>query len=159
MKNSLKVTTLATLSVVAMLALAGCNQPASTSQSTSSDSNTSSSTSSDSNTSSSSSAGGKVATPSDASNMQEVEAMGNRVVTYSSAAEAKAAFDAQAKMVTDAGWSGSYAGMTAPVEAMGTVTQTFSSGGKILVLTATADPINAGQTMVTMTESDDPMAN
>lgn len=158
MKNSLKVTTLATLSIVAMLALAGCNQPASTSQTTTSDSNTSS-TSSDSNTSSSSSAGGKVATPSDATGMNEVEAMGNRVVTYSSKAEAKAAFDAQAKMVTDAGWTGSYAGMTAPVEAMGTVTQTFSAGGKILVLTATADPINAGQTMVTMTESADPMAN
>jgi uncharacterized lipoprotein YajG len=156
MKNSLKVTTLATLSVVAMLALAGCNQPASTSQTTT---DTKTSTSSESNTSSESSAGGKVATPSDATNMNEVEAMGNRVVTYSSSADAKAAFDAQAKMVTDAGWSGSYAGMTAPVEAMGTVTQTFSAGGKILVLTATADPINAGQTMVTMTESDDPMAN
>ncbi|MGL5831599.1 MAG: hypothetical protein ACRCZE_05650, partial [Candidatus Altimarinota bacterium] len=108
MKNSLKVTALATLSVVAMLALAGCNQSAPAGE-TSTTSTTTTSTSSE-NTSSESNAGGKVGTPSDASNMNEVEAMGNRVVTYSSSAEAKAAFDAQAKMVTDAGWTGSYAG-------------------------------------------------
>jgi hypothetical protein len=48
--------------------------------------------------------------------------------------------------------------MTAPISAAGTVTQTFSNGKKILVLATMADPMSAGMTMVTMTESADPLA-
>ena len=137
-----------------MLALAGCNGPATTS------STTTPTTSSTTTTSTTTTSGETktVATPSGVEKLNTVEAMGNKVTTYSVKADAQAAFDAQAKMVKDAGWNGSYQGMTAPVSAAGTVTQTFSGGKKILVLATMADPMAAGMTLVTMTESADPLA-
>lgn len=150
MKNSLKVSSLVVLS---MLALAGCNGPATTSTTTPTTSSTTSTT-----TTTTSGETKTVATPSGVEKLNTVEAMGNKVTTYSVKADSQAAFDAQAKMVKDAGWNGSYQGMTAPISAAGTVTQTFSGGKKILVLATMADPMSAGMTLVTMTESADPLA-
>jgi hypothetical protein len=156
MKNSLKVISLAAL---AMLTLAGCqNAAAPSTPSTSTTTKTDSTTTTETKTDASGEAK-KVATPSGVEFMNEVEAAGSRVVTYSVKTDADAAFEAQAKLATDAGWKGSYAGMTAPVKAMGNVTQTFSAGGKILVIAVTADPLHEGYQMVSMTESADPLAN
>jgi len=153
MKNSLKVSSLVVLS---MLALAGCNGPATTTTSTTTTTPPASSTTPPAASTGEMKA---VGTPSGVEKLNNVEAMGNKVTTYSVKADAQAAFDAQAKMVTDAGWKGSYQGMTAPISAAGTVTQTFSGGKKILVLATMADPMTAGMTLVTMTESADPLAN
>lgn len=153
MKNSLKVSSLI---VLATLALAGCNGPAATT--TKSTTTTTPPASSTTPPAASNGETKTVATPSGVEKLNTVEAMGNKVTTYSVKADAQAAFDAQAKMVTDAGWKGSYQGMTAPISAAGTVTQTFSGGKKILVLATMADPMSAGMTLVTMTESADPLA-
>jgi len=155
MKNSFKVASLVTLS---MLALAGCNGPAASTTTTTTSTTPPPAASTTTTTTTTTGEAKAVATPSGVEKLNNVEAMGNKVTTYSVKADAQAAFDAQAKLVKDAGWNGSYQGMTAPVSAAGTVTQTFSAGKKILVLAAMADPMSAGMTMVTMTESADPLA-
>lgn len=145
---NLKVTA-SILSIVSVLALAGCQSQQSASTSTTTPSSTSSSSSSSSE---SSSAGGKIATPSDAKNLNNVAAAGNEVTTYNASGDAAAACSAQAKMVTDAGWKASST-TPSPIQAAGTWTQTFESGKEMVVLACTADPINAGSTLVTMTKS------
>ncbi|MCC6643350.1 hypothetical protein IT411_01250 [Candidatus Peregrinibacteria bacterium] len=142
---NLKVTA-SVLSLVSVLALAGCQPQQSAST------NTSSSTSSTSSESSSTSEGGKIATPGDAKNLNNVSAAGNDVTTYSAASAVDVACGAQAKMVTDAGWKAS-SSTPSPIQAGGAWTQTFESGKEMVVLACTADPMNAGSTMVTMTKT------
>ena len=101
---------------------------------------------------------GEVKTPENAENLVQSEAAGNKVVNYVTKSDVETAFAAQAKLVKDAGWKNDYAGMTDPIKAAGTITQTFTLGKKILSLSVTTDPVNAGMSNVSMTQADNPMA-
>jgi|GEM_PF-4295754 len=148
-----KIASVTLISAVSILALAGC-QPATPAATTTTTTTTGTTTS----TGTTASTGGDIATPSDAKDLNNVSAAGNKVVTYNTSAAVDAACTAQAKMITDAGWKAS-ANTPSPISAGGAWTQTFESGKMMTVLACTASPTATGSSMVTMTTAANPMAS
>ena len=153
-----KTIALSLISLVSVLALAGCQNSGDTPSTTPSDtkpadsSQTDSTTPADSKPADSTTAASEVKTPSGAKDLNTADFAGNKVTTYKVEGAIADACTAQAKMVTDAGWKAS--AMTAsPIATAQAWTQTFESGDQMVVLACAEDPTAKGTAVVTMTQT------
>ena len=89
--------------------------------------------------------------------MTNTDVGGMKVVTYNVEAEVDAACGAQATMVADAGWKASEL-MPDPIKAEGAWTQTFEGGKMMLTLACAKSPVATGMTVVTMTQTENVLA-
>ena len=159
--NSQAVTlSLVTLLTLSIFALSGCQDAAAPAAEESSETTVESSTEGEEKTEEAKTeetATKEVKTPEGAKDMTNTDVGGMKVVTYNTEAAVDASCEAQAAMVADAGWKASET-MPDPVKTTGAWTQIFENGKMMLTLACAENPTAAGTTVVTMTQTENVLA-